>query len=101
MLPRGESGAPNPTGSRLPFCRKKQRRLNDDDDPTRDGDWWGYIALDPVHEFRLGNGAPAYAWTYIEDEASGRRRFMAVLGVGPIDGPSAAVRAAIASGQQG
>jgi hypothetical protein len=50
-----------------------------------------------VHVFDLA-GSPsgatrAYAWSYERDD--GNRRFFAVLHMGPIDSPVAAVRAAI------
>jgi len=47
-----------------------------------------------VHEFALDDGRPVYAWSYVEDARTRRRRFLAVLGGGKIDGPVAAVRAA-------
>lgn len=36
-----------------------------------------------------------YAWSYITDEKSGKRKFFAVLHQGPVDSPLNAVRAAI------
>jgi hypothetical protein len=36
-----------------------------------------------------------YAWSYVSDEKSGKRKFFAVLHQGPVDSPQAAVRAAI------
>jgi len=55
----------------------------------------GAVAWDgEVHEFALDDGRPVYAWSYVEDEKTQRRRFVAVLGGGRIDGPVAAVRAA-------
>lgn len=41
----------------------------------------------------------AYAWSHATEGA--KRRFVAVLGVPPVDGPVAAVRAAIASSRRG
>ncbi len=38
-----------------------------------------------------------YAWSYVTDEKSGKRKFFAVLHQGPVDSPQAAVRAAIVS----
>ncbi len=38
----------------------------------------------------------AYAWSYITDEKSGKRRFIAVLGIPPINSAADAVRASIA-----
>lgn len=50
-----------------------------------------------VHEFALA-GHPtasiAFAWSHLEDDVSERRRFLAVLAEGPIQTPTAAVRAA-------
>ena len=56
-----------------------------------------------VHVFDLA-GSPsgatrAYAWSYELDD--GRRRFFAVLHMGPIIGPREAVRAAIVAEHQG
>jgi hypothetical protein len=48
-----------------------------------------------VHEFALSDGRPVYAWSHYEDDSSELRRFVAVLGGGKIDGPTAAVRAAV------
>ncbi len=39
----------------------------------------------------------AYAWSYITDEKSGKRRFIAVLGIPPINSAADAVRASIAA----
>ena len=39
--------------------------------------------------------ARCYAWSYVIDEKSGKRKFFAVLHQGPVDSPQAAVRAAI------
>lgn len=36
-----------------------------------------------------------YAWSYVSDEKTGKRKFFAVLHQGPVDSPQAAVRAAI------
>jgi hypothetical protein len=36
-----------------------------------------------------------YAWSYLTDEKTGKRRFYAVLHQGPVDSPQVAVRAAI------
>jgi len=36
-----------------------------------------------------------YAWSYVTDEKSGKRKFFAVLHQGPVDSPLNAVRAAI------
>jgi len=36
-----------------------------------------------------------YAWSYVTDEMTGKRKFFAVLHQGPVDSPQAAVRAAI------
>jgi hypothetical protein len=36
-----------------------------------------------------------YAWSYVTDEKTGKRKFFAVLHQGPVDSPQAAVRAAI------
>lgn len=38
-----------------------------------------------------------YAWSYVTDEKTGKRRFFALLHQGPVDSPQAAVRAAIAA----
>lgn len=58
-----------------------------------------------VHIFHL-EGSPsgaerAYAWSTLLDEATGRRRFYAVLGVPPINSPIDAVRAAIVAEHRG
>ncbi len=47
-----------------------------------------------VHEFALDDGRPVFAWSYVEDERTKRRRYVAVLGGGKIAGPVDAVRAA-------
>ena len=36
-----------------------------------------------------------YAWSYVTDEKTGKRKFFAVLHQGPVDSPLNAVRAAI------
>lgn len=36
-----------------------------------------------------------YAWSYVSDEKTGKRKFFAVLHQGPVDSPQAAVRTAI------
>jgi len=36
-----------------------------------------------------------YAWSYVTDEKTGKRKFFAVLHQSPVDSPEAAVRAAI------
>jgi hypothetical protein len=36
-----------------------------------------------------------YAWSYVSDEKTGKRKFFTVLHQGPVDSPHAAVRAAI------
>jgi hypothetical protein len=36
-----------------------------------------------------------YAWSFVSDEKSGKRKFFVVLHQGPVDSPWAAVRAAI------
>jgi hypothetical protein len=36
-----------------------------------------------------------YAWSYVTDEKTGKRKFFAVLHQGPVDSPQAAVRAAV------
>jgi hypothetical protein len=38
-----------------------------------------------------------YAWSYVTDETTGKRKFFAVLHQGPVDSPLNAVRAAIAA----
>lgn len=56
-----------------------------------------------VHVFDL-EGHPgatrAYAWSTLIDEATGRRRFYAVLQAGPVKSPVDAVRAAIVAGHR-
>lgn len=51
-----------------------------------------------VHVFAL-EGHPtatrAYAWSRVLDEKTGKRRFYAVLGAGPVKSPTEAVRAAL------
>lgn len=51
-----------------------------------------------VQVFEL-TGHPAasrcYAWSYVTDERTGKRKFFAVLHQGSVDSPQAAVRAAI------
>jgi hypothetical protein len=54
-----------------------------------------------VHVFDLSghpNAKRAYAWSYERDD--GKRRFFAVLHMGPINGPVEAVRAAIVAEQR-
>lgn len=55
-----------------------------------------------VHVFAIDHAkaSRAYAWSYVVDEKTQRRRFLAILGVPPINSPIDAVRAAIASGEQ-
>lgn len=75
-----------------------------------------FVQFVPIHEDHNGEtvwdgtvavfdlaGSPsgatrAYAWSYERDD--GRRRFFAVLHVGPITGPREAVRAAIVAEQR-
>lgn len=55
--------------------------------------WQGYVQV-----FTLtghGEASRAYAWSHEEDERGIRRRIVVVLETPPIDGPSAAVKAAI------
>ncbi len=57
-----------------------------------------------VHVFDLTghpNATRAYAWSTLLDEASGRRRFYAVLHAGPVQSPADAVRAAIVADHRG
>lgn len=55
-----------------------------------------------VHVFDVDHpkAQRAYAWSYVVDEKTQRRRFLAILGIPPINSPIDAVRAAIASGEQ-
>lgn len=39
--------------------------------------------------------ARCYAWSYVTDEKTGKRKFVAVLHQGPVDSPLNAVRAAV------
>jgi len=56
-----------------------------------------------VHVFAVDHpkAERAYAWSHVVDPKTQRRRFLAILGVPPINSPADAVRAAIASGEQG
>ena len=60
--------------------------------------WHGIVHIFAVDHPRT---SAAYGWSYVVDEQTQRRKFIAVLGIPPVDSPVAAVRAAIASGQQG
>ena len=51
-----------------------------------------------VFELHGHSGANlAYAWSYVVDEKTGRRKFHAVLGIPPINSAVDAVRASIAA----
>lgn len=61
--------------------------------------WAGQVEVFELHDHA---GADiAYAWSYITDEKTGERRFIAVLGVPPINSAVDAVRASIAAEGQG
>ena len=73
-----------------------------EDVPVRDhfgGDvvWDGEVSVFSINH---PQATRAYAWSYVVDEATQRRRFITVLGIPPVNTPVDAVRAAIASGQQ-
>lgn len=56
-----------------------------------------------VHVFDLTGHPTAsrcYAWSYVSDEKTGKRKFFAVLHQGPVNSPQAAVRAAIVAEYQ-
>lgn len=59
--------------------------------------WQGVVQVFEVDHPQANR---AYAWSYIVDERTQRRRFLAILGIPPVNSPADAVRAAIASGQQ-
>jgi len=57
-----------------------------------------------VYVFALENhptATRAYAWSRVLDEATGKRRFYAVLGAGPVKSPTEAVRAALVAEHRG
>lgn len=55
--------------------------------------WEGAVCVFDLHDHPTAKRA--YAWSY--ETGGGKRRFLAVLHQGPVDGPEAAVRASIAS----
>jgi hypothetical protein len=58
----------------------------------------GEIWEGEVHVFEVKGhptAARCYAWSYVTDEKTGKRKFFAVLHQGPVDSPLNAVRAAI------
>ena len=59
--------------------------------------WDGVVSVFAVDHPKA---ARAYAWSYVTDEQAQRRRFLAILGLPPVNDPVDAVRAAIASGEQ-
>lgn len=62
---------------------------------TFDGEvaWHGLVHVFDLEEHPTATRA--YAWSRVLDEATGKRRFYAVLGTGPVTSPVDAVRAAI------
>ena len=60
--------------------------------------WQGHVEVFELHDHA---GADiAYAWSYVVDEKTGRRKFHAVLGIPPINSAVDAVRAVIAADWQ-
>jgi hypothetical protein len=58
--------------------------------------WEGEIQVFAVEHPKASR---AYAWSYLVDEKTGRRKFFAVLGMTPINSALDALKASIASGQ--
>lgn len=61
--------------------------------------WQGVVHVFALEDHPLAKRA--YAWSTLLDEATGKRRFYAVLQAGPVKSPADAVRAAMVSDHRG
>ncbi len=61
--------------------------------------WHGIVHVFALEDHPLATRA--YAWSTLLDEATGKRRFYAVLHAGPVKSPADAVRAAMVAEHRG